>query len=95
MRVGLIDSARTSSPIADILSRSLRDYAERMRFYLQKIFTCELTGKSNIDFFDALDSEERESARTQNAFPNSLKPRVLQSCQWRKQGGIFLSKRRY
>ena len=61
-----------------------------MRFYLEKTFSCELTGKSGLDFFDALESERRESMRTQNAFPNPLKSRVLQSCQFRASSNLLL-----
>jgi len=54
-----------------------------MSFFLQKIFTCEYTGKSGLDYFQALDSEFEESKKTQLKFPDPLKPKVLRACQFR------------
>jgi hypothetical protein len=60
-----------------------RAYSARMSFFLQKIFTCEYTGKSGLDYFQALDSEFEESKKTQLKFPDALKPKVLRACQFR------------
>lgn len=59
------------------------DYVARMQFYLQTHFTCEYTGKTGLTYFEAAASEEHESQSTQFKFPDPLKPRVLQSAQFR------------
>ena len=55
-----------------------------MKFYLEKIFSCEYTGKSGLDYFAALDSEQKEAEKTQRLFPARLKSKVLKACQFRK-----------
>lgn len=51
---------------------------------MEPIFTCEYTGKSGLNFFNALESEISESEKTQRNFPDVLKPRVLRACHFRK-----------
>lgn len=51
---------------------------------MEPIFTCEYTGKSGLTFFGAIESEQKESEKTQLAFPDVLKPRVLRACHFRK-----------
>lgn len=55
-----------------------------MKFYLEKIFSCEYTGKSGLDYFAALDSEQKEAEKTQRLFPARLKSKVLKACQFRE-----------
>lgn len=55
-----------------------------MTFYLQKTFVCEYSGKSGLDYFEALDHEYEESQKTQEKFPDVIKPKVLRACQYRK-----------
>lgn len=64
------------------------DYAERMKFYLEKIFSCEYTGKSGLDYFAALDSEQKEAEKTQRLFPARLKSKVLKACQFQVEGRL-------
>ncbi|KAJ6627227.1 chromatin remodeling complex protein [Mycena sp. CBHHK59/15] len=63
-------------------------YAARMSFYRQKQFQCEVTGKSGLDYFQAVHSE-RQEARTMHArFSEPLKPAVLKSVQWQVMGRL-------
>ncbi len=69
------------------LTRSLslhRSYAARMSFYRLKQFQCEVTGKSGLDYFQALESEQLEARTMHSRFPEQLKPAVLKAVQWRK-----------
>jgi hypothetical protein len=64
-----------------------RAYAARMSFYRLKQFQCEVTGKSGLDYFQALDSERQEARTLHSRFSEPLKPAVLKAVQWR----MFLS----
>lgn len=59
-------------------------YSQRMAFYSMKVFQCELTGKSGLDYFQALDSERSEAATLHARFPAQLKAPVLSAVQWRE-----------
>ena len=61
-----------------------RPFQKRISYYMEPIFTCEYTGKSGLNFFQALESEQLESEKTQKAFPDVLKPRVLRACHFRE-----------
>lgn len=61
-----------------------RAYAARMSFYRMKQFQCEVTGKSGLDYFQALESEQQEARTMHSRFPEPLKAAVLKSVQWRK-----------
>ena len=58
-------------------------YAARMSFYRQKQFQCEVTGKSGLNYFEALDSEELEARTMHSRFPEPLKAPILKAVQWR------------
>lgn len=60
-----------------------RAYAARMSFYKLKQFQCEVTGKSGLDYFQALESEQQEARTLHTRFPEPLKAAVLTSVQWR------------
>ena len=60
-----------------------RAYASRMSFYRMKHFQCEVTGKSGLDYFQALESEQQEARTMQSRFPEPLKSAVLKAVQWR------------
>lgn len=60
-----------------------RAYAARMSFYRLKQFQCEVTGKSGLDYFQALESEQQEAQTMHSRFPEPLKPAVLKAVQWR------------
>lgn len=55
-----------------------------MSFYKLKQFQCEVTGKSGLDYFQALESEQQEARTLHSRFPEPLKAAVLRSVQWRK-----------
>ena len=59
-------------------------YAARMSFYRQKQFQCEVTGKSGLNYFEALDSEELEARTMHSRFPEPLKAPILKAVQWRE-----------
>ena len=59
-------------------------YAARMSYYRQKQFQCEVTGKSGLNYFEALDSEELEARTMHSRFPEPLKAPILKAVQWRE-----------
>ncbi|KAH8120133.1 ATP-utilizing chromatin assembly and remodelling N-terminal-domain-containing protein [Phellopilus nigrolimitatus] len=63
-------------------------YAARMSFYKLKQFQCEVTGKSGLDYFQALDSEQQEARTLHSRFPEPLKAAVLRSVQWQVMGRL-------
>lgn len=54
-----------------------------MSFYRLRQFQCEVTGKSGLDYFQALDSERQEALTLHSRFPEPLKSAVLKAVQWR------------
>lgn len=54
-----------------------------MSFYRLKQFQCEVTGKSGLDYFQALESERQEARTMHMRFPVPLKSAVLRAVQWR------------
>ena len=63
----------------------LRDYVQRLTFYRQRIFQCELSGKINLTYFEAAKSERQQSAAVHRQFPEALKGPILKSvqfCEW-------------
>ena len=48
-----------------------------------KQFQCEVTGRSGLDYFEALQSEKTEARIMHSRFPAPLKPVILQAVQWR------------
>ncbi|KAI5122593.1 hypothetical protein M0805_004808 [Coniferiporia weirii] len=63
-------------------------YAARMSFYKLKQFQCEVTGKSGLDYFQALESEQQEARTLHSRFPEPLKAAVLRSVQWQVMGRL-------
>jgi len=70
-------------------SHSRRAYAARMSFYHMKQFQCEVTGKSGLDYFQAVESERQEARTLHARFSEPLKPAVLKAVQWRKSPPCF------
>jgi bromodomain adjacent to zinc finger domain protein 1A len=68
-------------------------YAARMSFYRLKQFQCEVTGKSGLDYFQALESEQMEARTMHSRFSEPLKPAVLKAVQWRTSLSALLSLR--
>ncbi|KAF6766364.1 ATP-utilizing chromatin assembly and remodelling N-terminal-domain-containing protein [Ephemerocybe angulata] len=63
-------------------------YAARMSFYRLRQFQCEVTGKSGLDYFQALDSERQEARTLHSRFPEPLKSAVLRAVQWQVVGRL-------
>lgn len=55
-----------------------------MSFYRLRQFQCEVTGKSGLDYFQAIESEQSEARTMHSRFPEQLKSGVLKSVQWRE-----------
>ncbi|KAI0274694.1 ATP-utilizing chromatin assembly and remodelling N-terminal-domain-containing protein [Gloeopeniophorella convolvens] len=67
---------------------SYEAYAARMSFYRLKQFQCEVTGKSGLDYFQALESEQLEARTMHSRFPEQLKSAVLKAVQWQVMGRL-------
>ncbi|KAM0750856.1 hypothetical protein T439DRAFT_288911 [Meredithblackwellia eburnea MCA 4105] len=63
-------------------------YANRLSYLLNRIFQCEFSGKTNLDYFSALESERQESRVVRERFPDELKGRVLRSLQFQVIGRL-------
>ncbi|PFH54635.1 hypothetical protein AMATHDRAFT_134914 [Amanita thiersii Skay4041] len=63
-------------------------YASRMSFYRLKQFQCEVTGKSGLDYFQAVESERFEAKTMHTRFSEPLKPAVLKAVQWQVMGRL-------
>lgn len=61
---------------------SYEDYLNRMDFYKQRRFICQITGHSGLTFFDALKSELHGAREVDQAFPESLKAPILRRVQF-------------
>ncbi|EXJ90913.1 hypothetical protein A1O1_04019 [Capronia coronata CBS 617.96] len=61
---------------------SYDSYLERMDFFKSKRFSCEVTGRSGLTFFDALRSEQAGSREIDEAFPQALREPVLRRVQF-------------
>ncbi|KAG6879398.1 hypothetical protein C0992_003015 [Termitomyces sp. T32_za158] len=63
-------------------------YAARMSFYKLKQFQCEVTGKSGLDYFQAVESEREEARTMHHRFSEPLKPAILKAVQWQVMGRL-------
>jgi hypothetical protein len=61
-----------------------REYLKRTSLYRKPIWQCESTGKSNLTYKEALDSEKVEKEKVQDKLPEQLQKRVLLHIQFRK-----------
>ncbi|RAL39826.1 hypothetical protein DM860_013027 [Cuscuta australis] len=61
--------------------RDYDDYVKRVNLYRQRIWTCKLTGKSNLTYAEALASEEAAGKEAQQ-FPKELMEPVLRDVQF-------------
>ncbi|KAH9857859.1 chromatin remodeling complex protein [Lenzites betulinus] len=84
------DPAREVFYLADTgeIFETYEAYAARMSFYRVKQFQCEVTGKSGLDYFQALDSERQEARTMHSRFPDQLKAAVLKAVQWQVMGRL-------
>ncbi|KAI1344312.1 hypothetical protein F5Y15DRAFT_366167 [Xylariaceae sp. FL0016] len=58
------------------------EYLNRVDFYSQPRFICQITGHSGLTFFDALKSELAGAQEVDQAFPEALKGPVLRRVQF-------------
>ncbi|CAK7269345.1 hypothetical protein SEPCBS119000_003522 [Sporothrix epigloea] len=61
---------------------SYDSYLSRMDFYKQRKFNCQITGHSNLNFFEAIESERAGAAEVEQSFPEALKGPVLRRVQF-------------
>ena len=52
--------------------------------YRQRLWQCEVSGRSGLTYREALESERTETDRVQEKLPDELQKRVLQRAQFRK-----------
>ncbi|WFD28500.1 dolichyl-P-Glc:Glc1Man9GlcNAc2-PP-dolichol alpha-1,3-glucosyltransferase [Malassezia nana] len=57
-------------------------YAARLSYYHQRLFQCEVSGKSNLTYFEAAESEAQHTRAIQAQFPDALKAPILQAVQF-------------
>lgn len=81
-----VNNSGTSGGFCVLITRhgALRGYAARMSFYRMRQFQCEVTGKSNLTYFEALESELQEARTMHSRFPEPLKASILRAVQWRE-----------
>ncbi|KAK3142550.1 hypothetical protein QOZ80_4BG0348030 [Eleusine coracana subsp. coracana] len=60
--------------------RGYQEYQERLNFYNQKVWTCKVSGKSNMTYTEALACEKRAAEKAQQ-LPEELIAPVLQTIQ--------------
>jgi bromodomain adjacent to zinc finger domain protein 1A len=78
-------SSHSCLTVLDIVSDiPYSSFVSRMSFYRLKIFQCETSGRGNLTFFEALESEKSEARMLDARFPEQLKAAVLKSVQWRE-----------
>jgi hypothetical protein len=66
-----------------LIDVSTRAYSARISFYRLKQFQCEVTGKSGLDYFQALESERQEARTLHARFSEPLKGPILRAVQYR------------
>ncbi|KAJ5558424.1 DDT domain superfamily [Penicillium sp. DV-2018c] len=69
-------------PATNEVFTSYEHYLQRMDFYKQRRFICEITGHSGLTFFEALRSEMEESREVNNSFPDALREPILRRIQF-------------
>ena len=60
------------------------EYLSRMDYYNQNKFVCEITGNSTLNYFKALESEEKEIESVEKKFPEALKEHILRHLQFNR-----------
>ncbi|KAK6458169.1 uncharacterized protein RJT20DRAFT_126114 [Scheffersomyces xylosifermentans] len=60
------------------------DYLSRMDYYRKRKFVCEITGNSCLNFFEALESEEKEIKGVEKNFPEALREHILRFLQFNR-----------
>lgn len=70
-------------PISNEIFTDYDVYLHRLMLYRQPIWQCETTGRSNLTYAQAVESERKEKERVGDRFPEQLKAGVLQRIQFR------------
>ncbi|WWD21446.1 hypothetical protein CI109_105931 [Kwoniella shandongensis] len=60
----------------------------RRAFYSQSLFQCEVSGKSSLSYFSAVQSEQKEVRQLHSRFPRQLKKAVLSAVQFQIEGKL-------
>nr|XP_019047247.1 hypothetical protein I302_03855 [Kwoniella bestiolae CBS 10118]OCF26177.1 hypothetical protein I302_03855 [Kwoniella bestiolae CBS 10118] len=63
-------------------------FCARRAFYAQPLFQCEVSGKSSLSYFTALQSEQKEVRQLHSRFPRQLKKAVLSAVQFQIEGKL-------
>ncbi|KAI9248962.1 ATP-utilizing chromatin assembly and remodelling N-terminal-domain-containing protein [Helicostylum pulchrum] len=70
------------SPLTKEIFKDYSEYLKRTGLYRKPIWQCESTGKSNLTYKEALESERLEKERVQDKLPEQLQKRVLLRVQF-------------
>ncbi|WVR04567.1 hypothetical protein IAU60_001574 [Kwoniella sp. DSM 27419] len=63
-------------------------FCARRAFYQQPLFQCEVSGKSSLSYYAALQSEQKEVRQLHTRFPRQLKKAVLTAVQFQIEGKL-------
>ncbi|WFD44976.1 dolichyl-P-Glc:Glc1Man9GlcNAc2-PP-dolichol alpha-1,3-glucosyltransferase [Malassezia psittaci] len=63
-------------------------YISRLSYYHQRIFQSEPSGKPNLTFFEAAETEAQQALAIQKRFPDALKAPVLRAVQFHVTGRV-------
>lgn len=64
------------------------EYMNRINLYCQRVWTCKVTGKTNLTFEEALASEKQAMEKVQQ-FPKELVAPVLHDVQFSKDSFLM------
>ncbi|KAI9362262.1 ATP-utilizing chromatin assembly and remodelling N-terminal-domain-containing protein [Pilaira anomala] len=70
------------SPLTKEIFQDYSEYLKRIGLYRKRIWQCESTGKSNLTYKEALESERVEKERVQDKLPEQLQKQVLLHVQF-------------
>ncbi|KAI9486439.1 MAG: ATP-utilizing chromatin assembly and remodelling N-terminal-domain-containing protein [Benjaminiella poitrasii] len=70
------------STLSNEIFTDYSEYIKRISLYRKPVWQCELTGKSNLTYRQALDSEKAEKEHVQDKFPEQLQKGVLLHVQF-------------
>ncbi|KAI8083615.1 ATP-utilizing chromatin assembly and remodelling N-terminal-domain-containing protein [Thamnidium elegans] len=70
------------SPLTKEIFKDYSEYLKRTGLYRKPVWQCESTGKSNLTYKEALESEKLEKERVQDKLPEELQKRVLLRVQF-------------
>ncbi|KAI8971567.1 ATP-utilizing chromatin assembly and remodelling N-terminal-domain-containing protein [Mycotypha africana] len=71
------------SPVTNEIFTDYSEYLQRTTLYKKPIWQCESTGKANLTYKEALESEKLQKERVQEKFPPQLQKRILLYLQFK------------